>query len=451
MTIPSRVAVGLAVFSSCLYAAQAPSPSQNQPAPTATVPAPPPPAPGAKKLTLPEAEQLALKNNPQIAEGQFQVRAYQEVTREFRSAYYPTIQGDLTAVGADSGSRLAAGALNNPVIYNRVGMGVVMNELITDFGRTGSLVQSASLSARAQEQALNLTKADLLLRTDGAYLAVLRTRALRGVAQETVRTRQDVVDQVTALFQSKLKSSLDVSFANVNLADAKVLLSDAENDLRSAEAQLARLLAVPSDTRFDLAEPPGGSALPADPGALAQQALQKRPDLLERRLEVESAQQFARAEQMLSRPTVGLQGAAGYVPTGDAQVPGTYGAVGVNVRLPVFNGGLFRARRFEAQSRALAAQKGEQDLELEIQRDVRTAWLNAKNAFEKLDLTQQLLNQAKMALDLAQARYKLGLSPIVELSQSQLQYTSAELARARAQYDYVAQLSLLNYQTGLVP
>jgi outer membrane protein len=402
-------------------------------------------------LTLPEAEQLALKNNPQIAAAQFQARASEEVTREFQAAYYPTLDGDVTAVGANSGSRLAAGALNNPIIYNRVGTGLVVSQLITDFGRTGSLVHSASLGARAQEQAINFTKADLLLRTDGAYLAVLRTRALRGVAQETVRARQDVVDQVTALFQSKLKASLDVSFANVNLADAKVLLSDAENDLRSAEAQLARLLVVPSDTRFDLADPSSSATLPSDAGALSQEALRRRPDLLQRRLDVESAQQFARAEQLLSRPTVGLQGTVGYVPTGDAQVPGTYGAVGVNVRIPVFNGGLFRARRFEAESRAAAAEKGMQDLELQIQRDVRIAWLNAKNAFEKLDLTQQLLDQAKRALDLAQARYNLGLSPIVELSQSQLQYTSAELARARAQYDYAAQLSLLNYQTGLVP
>ena len=69
------------------------------------------------------------------------------------------------------------------------------------------------------------------------------------------------------------------------------------------------------------------------------------------------------------------------------------------------------------------------DLQLQIERDVRLAWLNATNSFDRLHLTQELLNQAKLALDLAQARYNLGLSSIVELSQSQLQYTSAEIAR----------------------
>jgi outer membrane protein len=90
-------------------------------------------------------------------------------------------------------------------------------------------------------------------------------------------------------------------------------------------------------------------------------------------------------------------------------------------------------------------------LQLQISRDVRVAWLDATNAYERLGLTQQLLDQAKLALDLAQTRYTLGLSSIVELSQSQLQYTSAELARARARYDYDGQQVILQYQAGLLP
>ena len=439
----------LVIAADLLAQVEAPTPVPG--VPQASVPRPAPPAPGAMKLTLPDAEQIALKNNPQIAQAQFEAKAYDEVTREFRAAYFPTLEGDITAVGANSGTRLAAGALNNPIVYNRVGTGVVANELLSDFGRTGSLVQSAALRAQGQQQAVNYTRGDILLRTDAAYLGVLRSRALRGVAQETVKARQDVADQVTALFQSKLRSSLDLSVANVNVADAKLLLSDAENDLRSAEAQLARQLAVPGGTRFDLADPAKPTAPPPDADALIQSAMQKRPDLVQRRLDLESERKFARAEELLTRPSIGLTGAAGYVPAADAAVPGTYGAVGVNVRIPVFNGGLFRARRFEAESRAAAAEKGVQDLELQIQRDVRTAWLSARNAFERLDLTQQLLNQAKLSLELAQARYELGLSPIVELSQSELQYTSAELARARAEYDYTAQLSILTFQAGQTP
>ncbi len=446
----SYALLAAAIVPVLLHAHQNPA-QLPQGVPSAPVPSPAVPAPGAMRLSLSEAEQMALKNNPQIAQAEFQARAYDDIAREFQAAYYPTLQGAITAVGADSGSRLAAGALNNPIVYDRVGTGVTINQLVTDFGRTRSFIQSASLNARAQHEGIIYSKADLLLRTDAAYLAVLRTRALLTVARETVKARQDVVDQVNALFQAKLKSSLDLSFANVNLADAKLLLSAAENDLRSAEAELARVLAVPNDTRFELVDPHNIENPPSDSAAFVQQALQKRPDLLQRRLEVQSSQKFAQGERYLSRPTVDLLGTAGYVPAGQAQIPGRYGAIGLNVNIPILNGGLFRARQFEAEARSAAEEKGVEDLVLQIQRDVRVAWLNATNAYERLGLTQQLLDQARLALDLAQARYNLGLSSIVELSQSQLQYTSAELSRARAQYDYAAQLSILSYQAGLVP
>ena len=419
--------------------------------PKAPTAAPATPGPGATRLTLPEAEQLALKNNPRVSQAQFRAKAYDEITREFQSAYFPALRGNITAVGADSGSRLAAGALNNPIVYNRVGTGVTVNQLVTDFGRTSSLVQSASLGAKAQRAAINYTKADLLLQTDAAYFAILRTRSLLTVARETVRARQDVADQVNALFKSKLKSSLDLSFANVNVADAKILLSSAENDVRAAEAELSRRLVLPTDTRFELADPQTVGTPPRDSNNFIQQALQKRPDLLQVRLQLQSSQKTAEAERDLSRPTVGVIGTAGYVPVREDGILSRYGAIGLNVSIPIFNGGLFRARQFEAESTAAAAQKGVQDLELQIQQDVRTAWLDATNAFDRLGLTQQLLDQAKMALDLSQSRYSLGLSSIVELSQSQLQYTSAEIAQARAKYDYSAQLSILNYQAGLLP
>ena len=427
--------------------------AQNQPIPVppkAKPPQPAPAAPGATHLTLPEAEQMALKQNPKISRAQYQARAYGEVVSEFRSAYFPTVAGNITAVGADDGSRLAAGALNNPVLYSRVGTGVTLSQLITDFGRTSSLVQSASLGAQAQQQALNFTRSDIVLQTDGAYLGVLRSRTELAVAKETVQNRQLVTDQVQALFQSKLKSSLDLTFAKVNLADAQLLLSAAENNVRSAEAELARVLGLPANTSFALVDPAIGEQRPGDSNSYVQQALQKRPDLLQRRLEVRSSQEFATAEGRLTRPSVGLFGSAGYVPAGVTQVPGTFGAVGVNLNIPVFNGGLYRARRYEADARAAAAEQGLHDLELQIRRDVRVAWLNANNAYERLGLTQQLLDQAKLALDLSQTRYRLGLSSIVELSQSQLQYTSAEIAQASARYDYEAQQSFLQYQAGLL-
>ena len=90
------------------------------------------------------------------------------------------------------------------------------------------------------------------------------------------------------------------------------------------------------------------------------------------------------------------------------------------------------------------------DLTDRISRDVRTAWLNASSAYQRLSVTDQLLNQATLSLNLAQSRYNLGLSSIIELSQAQLNLTSAQIADASAKYDFETQISTLNYEVGLL-
>jgi outer membrane protein len=119
----------------------------------------------------------------------------------------------------------------------------------------------------------------------------------------------------------------------------------------------------------------------------------------------------------------------------------------VNVDIPVFNGFLYTARAKEARLRAQAWQARLSDLRNRISRDVRTTWLNATTAYNRLSVAKELLDQSNLALDLAQTRYKIGLSSIVELSQAQLQQTQAEINNVQAGYEYRAALANLRYQT----
>ena len=400
------------------------------------------------RLTLAEAEKLAIQNNPQFGAAKLNAAASYEVPVELRANALPTMFGSITAVGADSGSRLAAGGLNNPVVYNRVGSGVSISQLISDFGRNGNLVESAKLRAQAQDQVTETTRAQILLGTDRAYFAVLRAQSVLKVAEQTLDARKLVVDQVTALAQSNLKSQLDVSFASVNLSDAKLLLAGARNDIQAAQTQLVTAMGIPGQKAIELSEEPMPDILPDQVAPLIQGALQKRPELANIHLEQSAAERFAQAERALQYPTIGLFGTAGVVPVGQDVIPRTYGAVGVNINVPIFNGGLFKARRTEADLRAKAIAQNGSDLANRISRDVKVAYLNASTAFERLGLTAQLLEQAKLALDLSQSRYDLGLSSIIELSQAQLNLTSAQIVSASAKYDYQAQRSVLAFETG---
>ena len=136
--------------------------------------------PQTPKLTLKDAEALALRNHPLLQAATFEAEAANQVTREEKSAYYPTAIGSLTGAGAMSNSRIAAGYLNNPLILNRYSNGLEVNQLITDFGRTSNLVGSARLGAKAASENAQQTAQDVLLAVNRAYFGVLRRGRTQG-------------------------------------------------------------------------------------------------------------------------------------------------------------------------------------------------------------------------------------------------------------------------------
>jgi len=404
-----------------------------------------------QNITLAEAEKIAIQNHPQIQVATYLASAATARVQQARSAYYPQAYGSLTGVDAERNSRVAAGGLNNPIIFERYSNAVTVGQLLTDFGRTHELVKSSNYHAQARQEDVVATRADVVLQVDQSYFAVLKAQTVLQVAQKTVSTRQLVADQVGALAKNKLKSGLDVSFANVDLAQAQLLLVQAQNDLQASLADLSAALGYATQRTFRLAEEPMPAAPPTELAALLQQALQNRPELISQRLDVNSAKSYATAERDLWFPTITAVGTAGLTPYGADQLAPRYAAAGFNVNIPLFNGHLYGALRSEADSQAQAQQQYLRTLQDRVVRDVQKAWLNANSAYQRLSLTDQLLQSATQALDLAQERYKLGLSSIIELSQAQLNETQAEIAQAGAKYDYEAQLSALNYQVGRMP
>ncbi len=186
---------------------------------------------------------------------------------------------------------------------------------------------------------------------------------------------------------------------------------------------------------------------PADVEPLIADAFSKRPEILASEFESDSAEKLHQSDHDQIYPTVSALAAYGDAPFRDDRVYGPYGAVGVNIQIPIFTGFLLSSKARESDLRAQAKRQRLADLRNRISRDVRTSWLAANTAFDRVTVSEQLLAQANQALDLAQTRYKLGLSSIVELSQAQLQQTQAEIGNAQAGYEYRLALSVLRYQT----
>jgi outer membrane protein len=404
-------------------------------------------------LNLRDAEAMALKNHPQVLAAQHASSAMNQKIDEARAAYYPTLEGDVTGSQANTRARIGAGFLTDPSLYDRIGQGITLSQLITDSGRTPNLVATSRLEAGAAAQTAQATAYDVLVRVNQAYFGALRAQALVKVAQETVKARQLLVDQVTALYDNKLRSELDVSFVDVNLSQAKLLLLQAQDEVQNTAAELTRALGAQQAAAYRLEEQPLPPSPPSNPEDLVAQALSARPELASLQLSRDAAYRFENAEKDLSRPTASLVGVGGYMPYIDQLnlprvIPPEYEGVAVNVEIPILNGGLFKARRQESHFRALEADQRLRDEAEAIARDVRTAWSGSTTAYQRLDVTAELMRAAALAVDLAQGRYNLGLSNIVELTQALLNQTAAEIDNLNAKYDYQSAYATLQYTFG---
>jgi outer membrane protein len=363
----------------------------------------------AMRLTRTQAEELAVKNNLRISVGHLLALAEHQKYREARAAELPNFNGAITAVDED------ANAL--------------------------------------------ATTEDIVLASDQAFYNALEAHALLKVAQQTMATRESVQHQITELTE-KLKSTLDLSFAEVNLSQAKLLELDAQNNVDSAIAALTSVLGFDKQVSYELVDeetqPP---APPLGVEALIHTALQQRPDLQALTYTQQAAQKFRRAQLEQLFPTISALAVVGGTPVRPDCISGCsnyfvsswYGAIGVNMSIPIFNGFLFSAQASEAGYQSKAAAENARDLRDRIVRDVRTAWLSTNTAFRRVSVAAELAKQADLSLGLAQNRYQLGLGSIVELSQAQLQQTNAAIGYVNAQYQYRLALSTLNFEIGAQP
>jgi outer membrane protein len=417
-----------------------------------------PPSPAAEPsmagpspaLTLDQAHAIALTNHPGIAAADFRALAEEEVFKQARSGLLPQVNLYGSIVQAESANtRILAGGLNNPSVFNRAAFGAGLSQLITDFGRTYNLAASIKLQAGAESQNARTTREQVLLDVDRSFFSVLQAQAVVNVAQQTVDTRQLLLDRVSILASNKLKSDLDVSFARVALEDGRLLSQRAQNDFDSALASLSAVLGYREQQHFNLVEPnPVPVSFSNDVSALIGKALQDRPELASFRDQRDAALRLARSLRDARLPTISAGIVSGDAPSHDVRLPDSYTAGGIQVSVPLFAGGFYQARQREAELRAKAAAESLRALEDVVSRDVRIAWLNVNNARERFRTTQQLSRYAANAYQLAEARYKAGSSSIVELSQAQLELTSAQISETGSRYDVLIQQSALNYQLG---
>lgn len=411
------------------------------------------PPPHGSFLGLQHAIETALQSHPIVQEGNASLEASSARVDQVKSLYYPQVYAN--ADGAAGAGRInprfvtPAGAMLQPNLSSYTA-GLLASQRIYDFGYTNHLVESSQSGVRAQEQDVNARRALVIVNVQRTYLNSLKRHRLVRIAEETVRERGTIVNQIDTLYRQQLKSKLDLDLVRVELVNAESLLVRSRNDLKASFADLNRAMGIEGpedytleDVVIEVKAQRGLNELIAD--SLAH------PEVKRAKEATAAAEARKRAMKSQYLPTVSAIASGGYFDTFDPNrnvTTGGWWAAGGLVSMPLFTGGLIENQVKEAAAQEAAAFAQTANIEQALTQQVTNAYLDTITFTQQIKLAEELVKTAQEALSLAKQRYKLGLGSVIEVTQSEVGLTAAQTKLAEAQYDYKIAEATLVYAAG---
>ena len=404
-------------------------------------------------LTLQEAIQTALRIHPALQSAEFAVQGAEARFNQAKAPYYPQVGG--SAIQSNGALRSnaflrPAGSLISPN-QSDMTVGVAASQTVYDFGQTASRVD-AQRSDRARFEKETLTRrAQVVLGVERAYFTILKRTRLVEIAEQTVRERDVIKRQVEILYRNQLKSKLDLGLVQVQLSDAEFFAIRARNDLVAAFADLTNAMGVEGAATYSLEDLPVTVEPPRTLDALVGEAMDRRPELLALKDRIRTAEHRIRAANTTNLPTIQVVGGAGdteHISNRPNLQEGGWWGVGGVVSVPIFTGFLIQNQVAEATAQQRETQAIYRTVAQDVQLQVKDSFLDVVTLLPQIKVAEQQVVIAREALFLAGQRYKLGLSSIVEVTQSEVAVTTAETRLAETQYDAKIAEARLRYAVG---
>lgn len=417
--------------------------------PLIQLPGPPSPdkdAPAAH-LTVSDAVAIALRRQPSLIVVRSDVRASEGRLLQARSQLYPQLGlagsfSDIDQIRGSSGGGGGAGP-------SRFSTSVTLNQLLFDFMRTLDSVRQQEALVRASSQALNAAESDLVLQVKQAFYSLAQSARLVQISEGNVANRQRQFALADAQLNSGIGQPGDVVRAKTNLADAVISLTDARSNALAARVILARLIGI--DPRTPLVpnastEEPAG-ALP-EVNALVDTAMKGRPEILAGRERVAAARFGVSAAGKTSAPRIGLTASLAGRGSNDPLQSET-STVGVSVTWTFGDGGLAAGRTKEARAQEDAARANLIAITQQIVAEVSQAYVDLRNAEQRLDSAQVQLANARELLRISEGRYQGGIGTFLEVTDAQSSLVTASRNVAQAEGDVQRARAALSRAIGL--
>ena len=405
------------------------------------------------ELSLDSAIGLALENNPRIEIATAQEAASTGVLTTSKSRFLPR----LTA-GADYGWTRIDGL--NPVEEDNFAHGLLrISQLIWDFGRSTGLLDTSAFSLAAARENLLQTRHDIVFETKAQFYAILEKQRLITVAEQAVANYEVQLYRAQKNYEAGVRARIDVTNAQVNLANQNLGLLRAQSNLKTARVQFENTLGLqPNSGEYTLVSgEPRLAALaagkPKMPGTLEQlipRAQENRPGLKRYTFLVQAAQSAVNSAKGDYWPTISAVGDYNGYSTDISSLADQW-QVSVGLSWELFSGFATEGKVAEANAQLRETKAALREFELVIVRDVTDSYLRAAENSSAVDIADRTLSLAKDNLDLADGRYKAGIGDILEYNDAQLLYTENQSNLVSAYYTYLTALAQIERSVGIIP
>ena len=326
--------------------------------------------------------------------------------------------------------------------FTTVDARVTGSQSVFDFS-TIRRYQASKVGVSAARSDVEATQEQVAAQVARAYLAAAKGDADVEAAQADVTLSEAVLKQSENQKEAGTGTGIEITRAKVQLSNDRQRLLVAQNARHGAYLQLLRDMSLRLDTELELTDKL--QYVPVDAVTLEaakSQALKERPDLKAQQEREANARLSASATRLERMPAVSAFGDYGSSGTAlNNSVPTR--TVGLQVRVPLFDGGRRDARREESDSQYRSETVRTNDLKEQIELDVRLALDGLQSADEQVKVAREGLELANNELTQARRRYDAGVAISVEVTDAQTRLERARDNQTAALYNYnLARLDL---------
>ena len=402
-------------------------------------------AQAGKTLTLDEVVRIALENHSSVKSAQFQIKAQDAVVHQQMAAYYPTVNFNNSYRTSNTVSGTTA---TGPRAVDSVSSATNVSMTLYNFGKREGLVQSARDTLDATQYAYNTTANNIVLAVKQAYYGVLQAEALLRVNEDTVKSREVTLRQAQGFYDVGTKPKSDLTQAQANLYLAQANLIVARNGVDVAWANLINAMGVDDYPRQPLAEDLSMAPFPMSLDEAKKTAFASRPELLQFDAQLKAQDQLIAVARRNHLPDFLFN--SSYGRQGNDAVTNLFPLqpswqVQLSLNIPIFNGFQTTYQIQEALYTYYSIKEQERVERQQVALQVQQNYLNLAAAQEVVKANEAAVTAAKENLELHQGRYQVGYAPLVEVTDAQTTYTTAQTNQVNALVAYkLALAQLLN-------